>query len=297
MKFGALLSGLFWILIGIAILGVNCHWWSSDIWYQILALWPLILVVIGIRLMLGDENPITFFLCILIILLGVGFVSNYHGVREKYLPMPKSHEQRSEKPVGDYKDAKILVNIGAADVKISSLPVTNMNLYDFNFKSESDMKVEDKSSEEVADIVLNEKQSSSFYRFSERSLDLKLTELIPIKLNVNSGATNLNIDLSNLKVTNLGINCGASSGNIKIGNKEKKVKFDLNTGASDFKILLPRDYGISIESKAALSAESYESLGLEKSGQTYKSKGFDQNEKQITITISAGVSSFDITTY
>ncbi len=297
MKFGALLSGLFWILIGVAILGVNCHWWSSDIWYQILALWPLILVVIGIRLIFGDENPVTFFLCILIILLGVGFVSNYQGIREKYLPAPKSQEQKSEKLIDGYKEAKILLNIGAADVKISSLPISNVNLYDFTFKSESSMKIEDKSSGEVADISLNEKESNSFYRFSERSLDLKLSESLPTKININSGATNLNLDLSNLKVTNLGISCGASSGSIKIGSKEKKVNFDLYTGASDFKILLPKGYAIWIESKAALSTGSYESLGLEKNGQTYKSKDFDLNENQIKVTISAGVSSFDITTY
>jgi hypothetical protein len=98
-------------------------------------------------------------------------------------------------------------------------------------------------------------------------------------------------------ITDLGISCGASSGKIKIGDRSNKVNISLSTGASDFKILLPKNYSIWIESKVALTSESYGSLGLEKNGQSYKSKDFDTSKNQIKVTINAGVSSFDITTY
>lgn len=297
MKLGSLLSGIFWIIIGILILGVNSHWWSADIWYQLLAIWPLILVIVGIRLIFGDNNPVSFFLCILCILLGFVFISNYMGWRERYLPTPTSQEQSSTKLLGSYKESKILLNIGAADVKISSLAESNFNLYNLAYVSESGMAVEDKSFGETADVTMSEKESSSFYRFNKRSLDLKLSPLVPTSLKINSGATNLNLDLSALSVTDLGISCGASSGVIKIGDKTKKVNLNLSTGASDFKILLPKNYAIWIESKTALSKESYESLGLEKNGQSYKSNNFDSSTAQIKIVINAGVSSFDITTY
>jgi len=297
MKLGSLLSGMFWIFIGILILGVNSHWWSSDIWYQLLAIWPLILVIAGIRLIFGDKNPVSFFLCILCILLGFVFISNYMGLREKYIPTPTSQEQSSTKLLGDYKESKILLNIGAADVKINALPASNFNLYDFAYISEAGMAIDDKSIGETADIALSEKENSSFYRFNKRSLDLKLSTAIPTNLTINSGATNLDLDLSALSIKDLGISCGASSGIIKIGEKIKKVNVNLSTGASDFKILLPKNYAIWIESKTALSKESYESLGLEKNGQSYKSKDFDNSDTQIKVTINAGVSSFDINTY
>jgi hypothetical protein len=297
MKLDSLLSGIFWIIIGILILGVNSHWWTADIWYQLLAIWPLILVIVGIRLIFGDKNPVSFFLCIVCILLGFVFVTNSFGLREKYISAPTTQEQSTSKLLGDYKEAKILLNIGAADVKISSLARSSFNLYDFTYVSEAGMTVNDKSFGDIADVTLSEKESSTFYRFNKRSLDLKLSTAIPTNLTVNSGATNLDFDLSDILITDLGISCGASSGKIKIGDRSNKVNISLSTGASDFKILLPKNYSIWIESKVALTSESYGSLGLEKNGQSYKSKDFDTSKNQIKVTINAGVSSFDITTY
>ena len=61
--------GLLIIIIGLLFLGVNMGWWSGVVWSQLWALWPLILIILGLRALLTNTAA---FIVAMIIALGLG---------------------------------------------------------------------------------------------------------------------------------------------------------------------------------------------------------------------------------
>lgn len=83
MKFERVFWGLLIILTGVLILGSNLGWWNSNIWLSIIKFWPVIFILIGVRLIFGEESPIPI-LVLLIATLGIGvYLVNYEKTQTK----------------------------------------------------------------------------------------------------------------------------------------------------------------------------------------------------------------------
>lgn len=71
MKFGRLIWGLIILIAGVLFLGINFGWWSPDIFLCLASLWPVLIILIGLSIALGHDNPVLIVLTLIIILLSV----------------------------------------------------------------------------------------------------------------------------------------------------------------------------------------------------------------------------------
>ena len=71
-------------------------------------------------------------------------------------------------------------------------------------------------------------------------------------MQIDVGAANLDLDLSAFKVSKLDINGGASSINVKLGNLQQQSTVKINSGASSVKIEVPEAFACEVQTKTVL---------------------------------------------
>jgi hypothetical protein len=115
-------------------------------------------------------------------------------------------------------------------------------------------------------------------------------------LKVDVGAANIDLDLSAFKVGKLDINGGASSINIRLGNLYDDCKLKINSGASSILIRIPEEFACEVNTSTVLSSKDLQ--GFNKvSGGTYVTPDFSDKTKNIVIEVEAAVSSLTVERY
>jgi hypothetical protein len=301
MKFGRLIWGIIILLIGVAFLGINFGWWDNSIWNSIFDLWPLILVIIGISIIFGENNHVGLLLLLIIAIAGILYVSDYKNVRKR-IGIEKNESLVSQNFSTDLpmatKNAQVAINFGAGNITINSNREAN-KLYTGSFLSPFNLKTTASQSDDIYKVSFSE-NTPNFNFFNSRNRHefvLNLNESINYELKIDSGASKLNLNLGSLKINKIDLNTGASAGEIKIGKNVERVDVSIGTGASKTAIFIPRDYAISVESDSALVSNNYDKIGLKKDGKIWKSENFSTNTKQVIIKISAGASTINIEQY
>lgn len=115
-------------------------------------------------------------------------------------------------------------------------------------------------------------------------------------IKVDVGAANIEMDLSAFKINRLDINGGASSINIRLGNLQSESKIKINSGASSINIKVPEEFGCEVNTSTVLSSKDLQ--GFNKvSGGTYVTPDFSEKTKNIIIEVEAAVSSLNVERY
>jgi hypothetical protein len=300
MKSSRLFWGLLIVLIGIILIGINFGYLTFDNWSSLWTLWPVIFVLIGISLIFGDESPVTLILTLLILLGVAAYVFDFRSTQSRFLDEKNisASQDLSAEIISGAKRAEINFNIGAASAMISGKSIGN--LLSGSFSNGYPIEIKKELAGELEKITVTENVGRHFYApriRKERDLVVDINELIPVSININSGANKLELDGTNILLESLTFNTGASKNTVKIGKGIDEVKIEISSGASKFDLALPKEFAIVITSKSGLSSLDYSSISMTKDGDTYKTADFETNPKKVLVTISSGVSDFNLSQY
>ena len=115
---------------------------------------------------------------------------------------------------------------------------------------------------------------------------MTLSPDVTYTLDLDYGATDLNLDLTNLKVDSIDIDSGASSADIKFGEYPTKVTID--TGASSLDFKFPKDIGVKVHVEGGAISTDLDDFTKEDKDYLYN---YDEGKNNIEIIINAGASS------
>lgn len=299
MRVGSLIWGFIVLLLGIIFLGINLDWWNSSVLFDLFSLWPVIILLIGVKIIFGHNYLLSAIISLLILIGVVVFLFSPNPAIRKFSRVSTTQTENdtiSRNLENGVQKASLEIDFGAGNLNVKNAPENNL-LYNAVLGSNGGRLTESYSlSNGEVKVKLSETMSRSFFG-NRRTLDLEVNSSVPLSLKVNSGASNIDLNLRELTVTNLDLNAGASSGKIVFGDKVSSVTAEIDAGASNMEIDVPSGTGIKVVSSSALMSNNFESIGLQKSGDTFTSNGFDQSKKQILLTIKAGASSFKIARY
>lgn len=113
-------------------------------------------------------------------------------------------------------------------------------------------------------------------------------------MDLDLGASNIDLDLSALKVARLNLSFGASSARITFGAQGFDTTGDINAGAASVKVRVPRSVGVRVKLSSALAGSNLRSLGFERPGGWWVSPGYAEKASHLDLTVNAGLSSFDL---
>lgn len=150
------------------------------------------------------------------------------------------------------------------------------------------------------------------------STTLKLNAAPTWELDLNIAAASADLDLSKFKIERLNIDAGASSVELRLGNLADKLEVTVDAGAASLNIEVPKDVGCEIRHSDGLGSAEFEGFvpkdeasraetsdssekkvyfkGLMK-GNAYRTENFDRSAKRIYINLDSGVSSVKVRRY
>ena len=140
--------------------------------------------------------------------------------------------------------------------------------------------------------------------------DLRLSDTLPIRLRLECGAGEQDIDLVGLDITDLDIKLGAGSSRINVGDNPGLSRFDLAIGAGrveldlgagwtgdaeldlqggvgETTLRLPKDVGVRIEVTRGIG--DVDTRGLYREGNAWVNEAYGTSEVTLEIRIRAGI--------
>ena len=300
--------GLVLALIGVVFVGLNLGWWSSDIWWFIWPLWPVILVAIGLKLIFRKNERILATLLLALVLVTVLFVAwglsgNTFTNSSLWRPLHFSDINNDNQRLTDTFDPMLVkeVNIdfktGATKFNLEALPEgANSNvLYEIEASGVGKLEVGKVQKDGVVTLVISEDNAGTmtFGRgmIKSRQIKVYLPSPLIVGLDLDIGASKFDLDLSELQVFDTNLKVGASSGDIYFSDVPDKQNLRIDTGASNVTLHVPESLGVKAVLEEGLSNIDYDSsLGFTKENNTYTTNNFLQSQKQLFITGDTGVS-------
>jgi hypothetical protein len=286
------------ILAGVVALLVNIGQIPVDRLYQLINLWPLVLVVIGIELILrrtvhgtaGDAAAA------LIVLLAIVGAAAYVTVA----PSPSAtHSFESSGQRGDIASAHLEIEAGAATVNIAGAADGGSDLYRAHIEYSGPKP---QVGLDTASGTLTISQPSSNFLFLQTrrfAVNLQLNPGVQWTVELNTGATTSTLDLARVHVTSVSLNSGASRDEITLGPASGVVPVEINGGALTVRIHRPSGTEASVEVSGGAVNLTADGKNMHAVGHlSYDSAGLPGAANRYRIEVNGGACTvtFDTTT-
>jgi hypothetical protein len=301
-NYGLIPLGILLILAGILVFLANLGYGSWDFLWEIWRLWPVIIILIGVKLLLPRRISrwvsYVFWIIVGVALIVLFVTTPKTGFEQTELGGIQHYSvNRSDYP--GITAGKANLSFGGGQLVIGSL--TNEWL-EGNFGGWA-AKPSVRSSQNTVTIDL--KQSRHFpgpwrwresNRFNDRNYkwDLNLSPELDWDLDMQTGAMKGEADLSGLRLRKLEIKMGAGDLDLTLGNPTDNTQVTVHSGASDIKITVPEGAAVKVKMSGALVDSNLHDLGLINNNRTFTTPGYDQAANHLEITLNMAVGDFEL---
>jgi len=257
--------------------------------------WGIVIVLAGVLLLLQQLNLIVFkfwavFWPLMLILAGVWFLLGPTVFRRDY------REEAISIPLEGAAEADIRFKHGAGSLRIGALPNGN-ELLSGTCVGGVDLEVH-----RHADRIKARLRTAPDVWFGfpgtmgGRGLawDLKLSPSVVLKLDLESGASELTLDLTELKVSELQVRTGASSSDITLPARAGHTHVTVKAGAAAVNLRLPEGVAARIYIQSGLAGISVDTNRFPQNSGGYETPGYITAANNAEIRIETGVGSIDI---
>ena len=313
-------ESLFWgtliILVGVTWLGINLGYFSSAIWYELLRLWPILLIIWGLNILVR-RTPLQFLVYVTPIILVVAFAWVLVGKpmwptftmlqSGRLVTTPRSEgsaELRNYHYLLEREEgvAELVaqVDAGAAVVVIDSMVADSDCVAEIDYltsRGEPEVSMKVKGSTAYVEIPQRESVSTSLaHPFpGKQEMTVHLPSDLPLDLELNAGASRVDARLTHTLLRSLQINGGAASVDIalpEVGDSGYRV--GISSGAASVRIRFPQDTPLYLESTSALSAANFAEAGLTRQDDHWESASYNRQKPHAKVTIEGALSSISL---
>lgn len=124
--------------------------------------------------------------------------------------------------------------------------------------------------------------------------DLRLTQEIPLALDLETGAGETRLNLTDLRVSELRLRSGASSTEIDLPAQAGFTALDLSTGAASVRLHVPQGVAARIHARGGLASIQVDTNRFPQMGNVYQSPDYALAENRVEIEAETGVGSIDV---
>lgn len=256
----------------------------------------LIVIIIGIALLLGNLGLLRVDLVSLIIdlwplaLIAIGAYFIWLRFRPRPEPTPTSISE----PIDGAARAEVEVEFGAGELLVAGLDKD-----DLLFEGTSLFEVE-KSTQRSGDTVkVRLRRAPGAWLPSTASLHAERSELflsrkLPLVLRFNMGACRALIDLTENKIERVEVNTGASDVTVRLPRAAGLTRAIAKGGAASIRFEVPEGVAARIVSKGGLSSINIDEKRFPKTAGGFSSTDYDSTSNKADIEIDTGVSGVSV---
>jgi hypothetical protein len=224
-------AGLIWLLYNFNLVstsGINIA----------LNLWPLALIALGIDLLLRAQSPrlsTVIVVAIALVVVAAAVVAPRLGIG-----VLQTTTNNFTEPIGDSESATINLYPSVGKIDIHALETQNeLFSADATYIDEVTYTVSGTSQRQI-DFGQREVSTTNWLGTdADLRWDIGLTPTIPLRLSVNMGVGEADLDLTQLYLTNLTLTAGVGRVHLLLPNQETAYQVSITGGVGDLQIDLP----------------------------------------------------------
>lgn len=292
--------GVFWplvlIAIGLVALAGNYGLVEPVSIIAILALWPVLLILLGIDIAFARRWPIPT-LVAEVALIGAALalaVTQPSALRLGTFAFSNSSDCAHSSPSvsvprGALQSLRLTINGGAAGYHLTGGSAAAVTASADG--TEICVVSREASTSTQGDIRLTQ----SGTRLSASSdVAVQVANDLPLSLLINAGAGEFVFDLRDVRITDARMNIGASTTTIVLPHPSGEVPLRIDGGASSVIIEIPADVEARISVTGGLVSSSSINPRATKSGNVIETVGYAGAKDRVTVTVNGGASTVSI---
>lgn len=290
MRYTYRYRSFFWpallILAGVVALLVNTGQIPVDRLYQLLNLWPLVLIVIGLELILrrtvhGVMGDVAMALIVLLAIVGA---AAYVTVS----PNPGNiNKLDTEQGLGEVKTARVEINAGAATINISSAARSDLYRAHVDYSGQTP----DVHFDAGTGSLIISQRGKNFLPFQPRhfAVDLKISSEVAWAIDLNTGAATTTLDLADVHLSSISLNTGAAKDEITLGPATGVVPVEINGGALTVNIHRPGGTEASVDVSGGAVSLNADGRNMHAIGHlSFESPGYSGATNSYRVEVNGG---------
>lgn len=308
MNVARIRNGAILLSAGVVLLANTTDYLAWSVWFKIFSLWPVALIAVGIELLFKKSrlafvailSPLLFFA----VILGSAFLYEsdlgeiYRGGRTYHL---------SEDADSSFAQLDATIRLYSGDIQLSSgtdklisaeleylkkrpLVISKQDDLDQSFT----LKITDRDSRRLGGRV-----GQRWFRrpSGQKRWEIKLTDQIPVSLNLYVRGGEANLDFSELKLQNLDIEARDSEVEVKIGDQAEDATAKILSRGSKVAVSVPEDMGLRIINRTKFSFSSFSWFALEEKEDGYQTPDFEQAARKLTLYLEGSLTELKMRKY
>jgi len=292
-SFNKVFFGLFAVIYGLAFL-IN---FTGLIYFNInlYLIWPLFIIFIGLSLFKKRDVISTSLgatvatICFALVI--ISFIPPVKINIDNISFIPVSVEK-----VEGIEKANININAGEGEVKVYSIDIGKLvnGEMQTNF-AKIDMNSQVENSVQTVDVNMSGKNLLNGEALSGQ-LHVGIDKNTLVRLNINSEASNNDIDLSKVKAQSITITAGDSNINLTMGEGIDCVDSIIDAKGSSVNLNLPKTVGVKIYVEPGMSFQDLNGFtSLEEN--SYQSLNYESSKKRLVVNLKSGITSLTTNWY
>jgi hypothetical protein len=298
---GKFFLGLLILLIGVSYLCQSFGVVFINVGYIFQHFWSILLIFLGLSMLSRRSRTMTYLGLVITAITLIGLF--YIATNDSVFPELKRFEKIEILALPEITKANIKIDSQAAALRIDGDPDLKQlslpkKLLSGTFQSSNmNLKTTSNVIDGTQNIILNTRDQNQFgWEYLGRNIgnfDLKLNENIPIELEINSAASDINLDLSKLSASRVLIKSSASNIILNLGDKATSTDISIKSRASAVAVRIPKEMGVELNFSSSISSKTLPDFVSKDDGR-YESRNLGRAIKKVSINLDSPVSSFDI---
>jgi len=305
--FDSISRGLLLITIGVIFFLLNYNILSWNFWYNVVDLWPLILILAGIGLLFSRRIPLSAVLVVFLLsMVGYSMVMG-----DKPLPGQMNNFFHTgvtqTKPINvplppNVKKAHVKLNLGGAQVAVRALDsgTSEAQFMTGNYQGinqdytggSGGSGLKTQQSGDTLNVTLSSTSTGrNMDNINRSDVEINLSNKVHYDLDMSAGAIDGTIDLSRLLVDNLKISTGASDFRLEFGDMGMPTHGTIDSGASKLTLVIPENVGVTIRLNGVATRTNFMGSGLLLDNKNWVSPHYADAKTKLDLDISMGAGS------
>ena len=283
------------IVIGVVLLLNNLGWTAITVW-DLLRLWPVLLIVAGLDLLIGRRSVWGSVVVLIVLLLLVGgglWLLSSAG------PVSGTLGEEVVVPLQDADRASVEIGFGVGELRIDASATSDRLLEGtvaLHRGERLERSVELQDGTLVAALQSRGQWVTPLFAWGgRRGWTLGLSRDLPLRLLVEGGVGDVSIDLRRTLLTELALEMGVGRLAVTLpmdGGFEGK----LDNGIGLLLVRVPPGLGVRIQPSTGLGTVSVPS-GYEREGSAYLSPGYREAQERVDLWLEIGIGLIRVETY
>ncbi len=281
--------GIILVFLGVVLLLQNFDILPWGLWGMLWRFWPALLVIIGLNIIIGRYKPWVAAIVILAV-LGASLVL---AVWQYQSPLQREVISTYSEPRDDLQEALVQIDFHAGRLSLSALPPDSPNLVEAVSRRDgltADFRRQDTAGHLRLNSTWDRRPPWRRVGTGWMEWTVKLAGGIPLTIELDSAAADVDLDLRHLKVPRFDLELNAGNCKVMMPLGEGVTRAFIEANAANIEITIPEGVAARIDVAVNVGALEIDESRFPREGAYYISPGFEDatNRIYLKIELNAG---------